>query len=133
MAMRFAPRSTCAARSPTCAAGAGAGEAWPRGGFGVGDDTGEAPRPEVETVLAVRGISKGFPECRGARDIDWDVRAGEVHRTGGQNGAGKSTLIKILSGAHAPDSGTIEIDGRPVQFQPPIDAQAAGSSRSIRS
>jgi ribose transport system ATP-binding protein len=58
--------------------------------------------------------------------VDLDVRKGEVHCLLGQNGAGKSTLIKILSGAHQPDSGTISLDGEPVQLSTPTAAMRAG-------
>jgi ribose transport system ATP-binding protein len=71
-------------------------------------------------------MSKAFPGVQALSDIDWDLREGEVHGLAGQNGAGKSTLIKILSGAQRPDTGTIEIDGRPIELNRPSDAQAAG-------
>jgi ribose transport system ATP-binding protein len=58
--------------------------------------------------------------------VDFDVRAGECHGLLGQNGAGKSTLVKIMSGADAPDAGTIHLDGRPLRFTRPAEAQAAG-------
>jgi ribose transport system ATP-binding protein len=77
-------------------------------------------------LLAVRGISKAFPGVQALADVDWELAQGEVHGLAGQNGAGKSTLIKILSGAQRQDSGTIEIDGQPVEFHRPSDAQAAG-------
>src|SRR5262249_6534387 len=44
----------------------------------------------------------------------------------GENGAGKSTLIKIVSGVHKPDAGTLRIDGNVVRFESPLDAQRAG-------
>jgi len=54
------------------------------------------------------------------------VRAGEVACLLGDNGAGKSTLIKILSGVHRPDKGTLAVDGQPVEFSAPRDALDAG-------
>jgi len=52
--------------------------------------------------------------------VDLSIRPGEVHDLLGTNGSGKSTLIKILSGFHAPDAGTLEIDGRPVALPMPL-------------
>jgi ribose transport system ATP-binding protein len=73
-------------------------------------------------MLVMRGIVKQFPGVRALDGVDLDVRAGEVHCLLGQNGAGKSTLIKVLAGAHQPDSGTIELDGARVRPSSPIDA-----------
>jgi rhamnose transport system ATP-binding protein len=58
--------------------------------------------------------------------VSFDLRAGEVHALLGENGAGKSTLIKVITGAHEPDGGTIQIDGRPVERLKPASARAAG-------
>ncbi len=56
-------------------------------------------------LLELRGVSKSFAGIRVLKDVDFDVRRGEVHALLGENGAGKSTLIKIISGVHAPDEG----------------------------
>ncbi len=77
-------------------------------------------------LLEMRGIVKEFPGVRALDGVDLVVRAGEVHCLLGQNGAGKSTLIKILSGAHSVDEGTILWDGVPVAFADPIAALATG-------
>jgi ribose transport system ATP-binding protein len=58
-------------------------------------------------LLVMRGIVKEFPGVRALDGVDLEVRTGEVHCLLGQNGAGKSTLVKVLSGAHQPDSGDI--------------------------
>ena len=74
-------------------------------------------------LLEMEGIDKSFPGVRALRQVCLDLRAGEVHALMGENGAGKSTLIKVLSGAHAPDAGTIRLGGRPVVIRTPRDAQ----------
>jgi len=79
-------------------------------------------------ILQLRGIGKVFFGNSVLRGIDLDVRPGEVHALVGENGAGKSTLMKIIAGVHKPDSGTMELDGKPVAFASPLAAQAAGVS-----
>lgn len=79
-----------------------------------------------ESLLSVIGAVKHFGGVQALRGVDFDVKAGEIHALLGENGAGKSTLMNLLSGVHAPDEGTIRIDGHPVRFASPRDAQAAG-------
>ena len=86
----------------------------------------EACRQPVGRVLSMRGIGKSFLGVRVLSGVDLDVMAGEVHAVVGENGAGKSTLMKIICGIHAPDEGTIEIDGRPISFGHPLEAQRSG-------
>ncbi|NQV27312.1 MAG: sugar ABC transporter ATP-binding protein [Rhodopirellula sp.] len=74
----------------------------------------------------MRGVEKSFPGVHALKGVDLNVAAGDVLALLGENGAGKSTLIKVLGGAHQPDSGTIEIDGRPVQISSPQNSQRAG-------
>jgi ribose transport system ATP-binding protein len=83
------------------------------------------PRPPTPLVM-VSAINKSFGGVRALRDVNLEVRAGEVHALLGENGAGKSTLIKILSGVHAYDSGAIEIAGVPVAFDSPAKSREAG-------
>jgi ribose transport system ATP-binding protein len=74
----------------------------------------------------MRGISKAFPGVRALDDVSLTVDAGTVHVLLGQNGAGKSTLMRILCGAHHPDTGEILVDGRAVRLQSPADARRLG-------
>ena len=62
-------------------------------------------------LLRLSHIDKSFPGVHALKDVSLEVREGEVLALIGENGAGKSTLIKTITGAHAPDSGTIEFDG----------------------
>jgi len=74
----------------------------------------------------MRGVSKTFPGVKALQDVDLTLHRGEVLALLGENGAGKSTLMKVLGGAHAPDTGDILIEGKPVQIQSPHDSQDAG-------
>ena len=74
--------------------------------------------------MSVRGLSKTFPGVRALKDVDFELRPGEIHGLVGQNGAGKSTLIKILTGAYEADSGTVEIFGHRLGHGPRAQARA---------
>ncbi len=80
----------------------------------------------MRPLLELSSVSKSFGAVRALRDVSFDVRAGEVHALVGENGAGKSTLIKIITGAHQPDSGTIQLEGRSINGLTPASAHAAG-------
>ncbi|MFE1644526.1 ATP-binding cassette domain-containing protein [Microbacterium sp. P01] len=77
-------------------------------------------------VLTMTGIGKRFGAVRALTDVDFWVNEGEVVALVGDNGAGKSTLVKVLSGVHSPDSGTIEYDGEFVEINGPVDAKELG-------
>ncbi|MEU6646357.1 sugar ABC transporter ATP-binding protein [Saccharomonospora sp. NPDC046836] len=79
-------------------------------------------------VVRMRGIGKQFLGNTVLRDVDLDLRPGEVHALVGENGAGKSTLMKILAGVHRPDTGTVELAGSETAFTSPRHAQTAGIS-----
>ena len=86
-------------------------------------------RPESAAehpLLVMEGIDKSFPGVHALDGVDLSVGRGEVLALVGENGAGKSTLIKVLSGAHLADKGTIRINGRVVSIASPTDAQRAG-------
>ncbi|WP_326837792.1 sugar ABC transporter ATP-binding protein [Amycolatopsis rhabdoformis] len=78
------------------------------------------------TLLEMTGIGKGFPGVRALDDVELSVAEGEVHCLLGQNGAGKSTLIKVLAGAHRPDTGEIRVGGEPVELPNPTAAIRCG-------
>jgi len=77
-------------------------------------------------LLEMTGIVKEFPGIRALDGVDLEVRASEVHCLLGQNGAGKSTLIKVLSGAHQPEAGTIRWQGEEITFASPLAALRKG-------
>jgi ribose transport system ATP-binding protein len=79
-------------------------------------------------VLCMQGITKVFPGVVALKDVDLEVRLGEVHALVGENGAGKSTLMNILGGVIQPDRGRILIDGQEVTMPNPKAAQNAGIS-----
>ena len=79
-------------------------------------------------MLVMEGISKAFLGVMALDDASLQVMPGEVHAVIGQNGAGKSTLMKILNGVYRRDAGTILLQGVPVEFHSPQEAQAAGVS-----
>jgi len=77
-------------------------------------------------TLALRDINKGFAGIPVLKEVSCSFFPGEVHCLMGENGAGKSTLIKIISGAHRPDGGSIEFEGRVVEAYGPGWARAHG-------
>lgn len=81
---------------------------------------------EKQAVLNLYDISKSFPGVKALDHMKLQLQKGEVMAIAGENGAGKSTLIKILSGVYIPDEGIIELDGSPVAFKDPRQAEAAG-------
>lgn len=90
-------------------------------------DMNEVTHPDSSGVMiAMRGISKSFATVTANKDVDLEVRCGEVHGLLGENGAGKTTLMKILFGMLQPDSGRIYVKGQPVSIRSPRDAVDLG-------
>ena len=73
----------------------------------------------TKPLLELRDIVKTFGSVKALDRASLTLRAGEVHALMGENGAGKSTLIKVLTGVHAPDAGTIVFDGKPIAPRAP--------------
>ncbi len=78
------------------------------------------------TILTMEHITKEFTGVKALKDANLDLYAGEVHALVGENGAGKSTLMKILTGIHQKDSGTITYMGKELILKNPKEAQEAG-------
>ncbi|HEY0791122.1 MAG TPA: ATP-binding cassette domain-containing protein [Chthoniobacterales bacterium] len=81
-----------------------------------------------KTWMKVRRVSKHFGAVTALNAVDLELRLGEVTALVGDNGAGKSTLVKILSGAHQPSTGELEVDGKPVLLGSPAKARMVGVS-----
>jgi ribose transport system ATP-binding protein len=79
-----------------------------------------------ESLLEMKGISKQFPGVQALDNVDFSVRAGEVHALVGENGAGKSTLMKILGGAYQADQGNLYLNGIISSISSPSDGIQAG-------
>ncbi len=77
-------------------------------------------------MLRLNDVAKHFGGVRALKGVSFELRPGEVHAIVGENGAGKSTLIKLITGAHQPDSGTIEIAGKIIQDIDPRTARSLG-------
>src|SRR6478735_1767879 len=74
----------------------------------------------------VQGVCKRYGGVRALQDAELTIETGCIHAVLGENGAGKSTLIKIMAGVVAPDEGRMLLDGAPVSFASPAEANAAG-------
>ena len=86
--------------------------------------TSEAGAP----LLQLMGVGKTFPGVVALQEVDFTLRAGEVHALLGENGAGKSTLIKVMTGVYQRDSGTAKLNGSVIRPTNTGDAQNLGIS-----
>src|ERR1041384_6182907 len=84
------------------------------------------PAPMNGVLLQLTAVTKSFGAVRALKGVSFDLRAGEVHALLGENGAGKSTLIKVITGAHPPDGGSMEVNGRRAPQRTPAAAHKLG-------
>jgi rhamnose transport system ATP-binding protein len=77
-------------------------------------------------LLAVSGVTKSFAGVQALKGVSFDLHPGEIHALVGENGAGKSTLIKVITGAHRPDAGTIDLEGRRIEHNSPLVSRSLG-------
>ncbi len=83
---------------------------------------------EINPILKMFGICKTFPGVKALQNVDFQLRAGEIHALMGENGAGKSTLIKVLTGVEKLNEGEIFLDGENIRPRSPLDAKSLGIS-----
>ena len=83
---------------------------------------------DKHVLLECKGIMKQFNGIQVLKNVDLEVRSGEVHALMGENGAGKSTIIKIITGVYTRDGGEIYMDGKMVNIQTRQDSREAGIS-----
>jgi len=86
------------------------------------------PETSPSPVLRMAQVSKAYGATRALDGVTFELGRGEVHALLGENGAGKSTMMKVLSGAVAPDSGRMFLDGRPYVPSGPLDGLRSGIS-----
>ncbi|MDO4277012.1 MAG: sugar ABC transporter ATP-binding protein [Eubacteriales bacterium] len=79
-----------------------------------------------EYLLELKDITKKFPGVKALDHVQFQLKKGEIHALMGENGAGKSTFIKVITGVHKAEEGTVYLDGKEVHFKNPRDAQKAG-------
>ena len=80
----------------------------------------------MRPILTIAGLSKSFGSVRALTDAGLSVAAGTVHCILGENGAGKSTLCNLVYGGYTPDSGSMDLAGRPYTPSSPADALSSG-------
>lgn len=84
------------------------------------------PTMTDQPVIQLSHITKRFGNLTALDDVDFDLRAGEIHALVGENGAGKSTLMRILAGIYSKDEGEYLLDGQPIELRSPRDALNRG-------
>jgi ABC-type sugar transport system ATPase subunit len=79
-----------------------------------------------DNIVEMKGVTKTFAGIHALKDVDLELRRGEIMGIVGDNGAGKSTLMKILSGAYVADAGEIWVNGQKAHIRNPQDATNLG-------
>ena len=92
----------------------------------MGEDTTDTNKTDV--ILEVRGIDKRFPGVHALKQVNFQLKRGEILALVGENGAGKSTLMKVLTGIYIADEGEVYFDKAKVSFTGPREAREAGIS-----
>ncbi|MGW3653290.1 ABC transporter ATP-binding protein [Streptomyces sp. NPDC000878] len=88
--------------------------------------TEAGPGTPSPPAIAARGVTRRFPGVIANDRVTFEVLPGEIHALLGENGSGKTTLCKILTGLYRPDEGEVAVNGQPVRFRSPRDADDAG-------
>ena len=83
----------------------------------------------MATMIHFSNITKQFPGNKALDSVDFTVDKGEIHALLGENGAGKSTLLNILHGIYPDYDGSVEIDGKKVDFKNANDAIEFGIAK----
>ncbi|HQL81823.1 MAG TPA: ABC transporter ATP-binding protein [Spirochaetota bacterium] len=84
------------------------------------------------SFLTIQGLSRSFGGLRAVDDVSFSVERNMIKAVIGPNGAGKTTLFNLISGALAPDSGEVAVDGSPIQGRPPYRIARRGISRTFQ-
>src|SRR5580698_5231350 len=82
----------------------------------------------MSALVELRKVTKEYRGVPAIKDVDFELRTGEIHALVGENGAGKSTLTKIIAGVTEPSRGQMLFDGREIVFHSPAEALANGVS-----
>ena len=75
-----------------------------------------------ENIIKMVGITKTFGTVIANKDVDLEIKHGEILSVLGENGSGKTTLMNMLAGIYYPDKGEIYVDGAEAQIKSPMDA-----------
>ena len=80
----------------------------------------------MEYAIQLKNVTKTFGKVVANKNVNLDVKKGEILSLLGENGSGKTTLMNMISGIYFPDSGEIMIEGRKVEIRSPKDAYDLG-------